>query len=116
MRSGEQIDVAQFLKGLVQMAADDVRRREGFPVSSAEQEARCSVANEFFEKSGNRRVELQLAKAIHCLEPLFNPTVMNFLLDKDDKEVRGNVLVNLDAKPGSSKTPLVAMVLYAGSS
>jgi hypothetical protein len=40
---------------------------------------------------------------------------MNFLLDKADKEVRGNVLVNLDAKPGSSKTPLVAMVL-AGSS
>jgi hypothetical protein len=56
------------------------------------------VANERFEKSGNRRVEVNLAKAICCLEPLFNPTVMNFLLDKHGEEVRRDVLVNLDAK------------------
>ena len=67
-------------------------------MSSAEQEARCPVANELFEKSRNRRVKINLAKAIRCLEPLFNPTVMNFLLDKDGKEVRRNVLVNLNAK------------------
>ena len=57
-----------------------------------------SVANEFFEKIGNRWVEVNLTKAIRCFEPLFKPTVMNFLLDKDGKEVRRNVLVNLYAK------------------
>ena len=67
-------------------------------MSSAKQEARCPVANELFEKSGNRRVEVNLAITIRCFEPLFNPTVMNFLLDKDGKEVRRNVLVNFDAK------------------
>jgi len=67
-------------------------------LSSAEQEARCPVANELFEKSGNRRVEINLAKAIRCFEPSFNPTVMNFLLDKDGQKVWGDVLVNLDAK------------------
>ena len=66
-------------------------------MSSAEQETRRPIARELFEKSGNRRVEINLAKAI-CFEPLFNPTVMNFLLDRDGEEVRRNVLVNLDAK------------------
>jgi hypothetical protein len=67
-------------------------------LSSTEQEGRCPVANELFEKSRNRRVEVNLAKAIRCLEPLLNPTVGNFLLDKDAKEVRRNVFVNLNAK------------------
>ncbi|MGD0214916.1 MAG: hypothetical protein ABSB87_16945 [Terriglobales bacterium] len=71
-------------------------------MSSAEQVARCPVANELFEKSGYRRVEIYLAKAVRGLEPLFNPTVMNFLLDEDGKEVRRNVLVNLYAKRLSS--------------
>src|SRR5580692_3036952 len=83
VRSGERIDVAQFLKGLVQMPTDDVLRREGFALSSAEQESRCPVANELFEKSSNRRVEVNLAKDICCFEPWFKPAVMNFLLDKD---------------------------------
>jgi len=55
-------------------------------LSSAEHETRCSVANELFEESGNRRVEVNLAKAIRCFESLFNPAVMNFLLDKDGQE------------------------------
>jgi hypothetical protein len=63
-----------------------------------EQEARCSVANELFEESGDRRVEVNLATAICCFESLFDPTVMNFLLDKDGQKVLGDVLVNLDAK------------------
>jgi hypothetical protein len=67
-------------------------------LSSTEQEARYSFANELFEKSGDHRVEVNLTTAICCFEPLFDPAVMNFLLDKDGQKVRGDVLVNLDAE------------------
>jgi hypothetical protein len=67
-------------------------------LSSAEQKPRRSGANELFKKSGNRRVEVNLAKAVRCFESLFDPTVMNFLLDKDGQEIRRDVFVNLDTK------------------
>jgi hypothetical protein len=43
-------------------------------------------------------VKVSLTKAVRCLEPLFDPAVMDLLFDGDGQEVRRNVLVNLDAK------------------
>ena len=71
-------------------------------MSSAEQKARCSVANELFEKSGNRRVEVNLAIAVRCLEPLFDPAVMNFLLDKDSQK-SGEMCLSI-SMPSASPT------------
>ena len=41
-------------------------------------------------------MEVNLTKAIHRLEPLFDPAVMNFLFDKNGQKVRGDMLANLN--------------------
>jgi hypothetical protein len=98
VRSSVRVDVVQFLQRFMQMATDDVRRRERLSCASAELEAGLSVANELLEKGGNRRVDVNLTKAIRCLETLFDPAVMNFLLEGDGQEICRDVFVDLNAK------------------
>jgi hypothetical protein len=62
------------------MATNDVRRRNGFSRPSAEQKARLLVADGLFEEGRNRRVDINLTKAILCFESLFDSAVMNLLL------------------------------------
>jgi hypothetical protein len=82
-RSGVHVDILQFLQRRAKMATDDVRRRDGSSCPSAEQKARLSLADELFEQGRNRRVDINLTKAIRCFESLFDPAVMNFLLDEN---------------------------------
>lgn len=85
-------------------------------MSSAEQEARRSIANKLFQENGNRRVEVNLAKTVRGFEPLFDPTVMNLLMNEDGQEVRRDMLVNLDTKrlfvfESPQTAPTLTMVL-----
>jgi hypothetical protein len=98
MRSGVHVDILQFLQRRVKMATNDVRRRNGSSRPSAEQKARFSVADELFEEGRNRGVNINLAKAIRCFESLFDPAVMNLLLDENGQKIARDVLVDLDAK------------------
>ncbi len=65
----------------MQMAPDYVRRRDGFSLSSTEEETSISVSNELFEKPGNRRVKIDLTKTVRRLEPLLDLAVTNLLLN-----------------------------------
>jgi hypothetical protein len=107
MRSGVHVDILQFLQRRVKMATDDVRRRDGSSCPSAEQKARLSLADELFEEGRNRRVDINLTKAVRCFESLFDPAVMNFLLDENGQAIWRDVLVDLDAKrlPYSQTAP-----------
>lgn len=79
MRPGAWIHVVQFLERHMQMAPNQVGRRERLPRSSAEQESKLAAANELFKESGNRRVKIDLADGIRSLEPLFDLSAANFL-------------------------------------
>jgi hypothetical protein len=96
-----------FLQRRVKMATEDVRRRDGSSCPSAEQKARLSLADELFEEGRNRRVDINLTKAIRCFESLFDPAVMNFLLGENGQTIWRDVLVDLDAKrlPYSQTSP-----------
>jgi len=52
-------------------------------------------------------VDINLTKAICCFESLFDPAVMNFLLDENGQTIWRDVLVDLDAKrlPYSQTNP-----------
>src|ERR1019366_10129882 len=80
------------------MATDYVRGRERLSQPSAEEETHLSVANELLEESGNRRVKVNLTKAVLCLEPLLDLAVANFLLNVNGLEIGRDVLVDLDSK------------------
>jgi hypothetical protein len=96
MRSGVHVDILQFLQRRVKMATNDVRRRNGSSRPSAEQKARFSVADELFEEGRNRRgVNINLAKAIRCFESLFDPAVMNLLLDENGQKIGRDVSQSL---------------------
>ena len=63
--SFEWVHIVQLLQGRVQMATDYVRGGEtAFPIECRRGSPMLSVANELFEKSGNRRVKVNLAKAV----------------------------------------------------
>jgi len=64
VRPGVRIHVFQFLQRLVQMAPDYVRRRDWVPLSCAKDETSFPVINELFEQLSNRRVKINLAKAV----------------------------------------------------
>jgi hypothetical protein len=98
MCSGVHVDILQSLQRQMKMATNDVRRRNGFSRPSAEQKARLSVADELFEEGRNRRVDINLTKAIRCFESLFDSAVMNLLLDENGQKIWRDVLVDLDAK------------------
>jgi hypothetical protein len=80
MRSGEWIQVVQFLQRNKQMAPNDVGRRKRLPGSTAEQEPSFAAANELFEPSGNRRVKIDLTDGIGSLEPFFDLSATNLLM------------------------------------
>ena len=96
--SGVWIDVVQFLQRHMQMAPNDVGRRKRLPGSSAEQESNLAAANELFEPSGNRRVKIDLADGIGSLEPLFDLSATNLLLDVKGQEIGRDVFIDFDAK------------------
>ena len=98
MRSGEWIQVVQFLQRNMQMAPNDVGRRKRLPGSSAEQESNLAAANELFEPSGNRRVKIDLTDGIRRLEPLFDLSATNLLLDVKGQEIGRDVFIDFDAK------------------
>ncbi len=77
VRSSERVDVLQFVESLVQMATDDVRRRERLSFSRAEQETQRAVASELFEERGNRRMKVNLTQAPRRLEALLDLAQIN---------------------------------------
>ena len=98
MRSGEWIQVVQSLQRHMQMAPNYVGRRKRLPGSSAEQESNLAAANELFEPSGNRRVKIDLTDGIRSLEPLFDLSATNLLLDVKGQEIGRDVFIDFDAK------------------
>jgi hypothetical protein len=66
---GVWVDVVQFLQHHMKMAPNHVGRRKRLPGSSAEQESTLAAANELFEPSGNRRVNIDFTDGIRSLEP-----------------------------------------------
>jgi hypothetical protein len=80
MRSGEWIQVVQFLQRNMQMAPNDVGRGKRLPGSSAEQESSFAAANELFEPSGNHRMKIDLTDGIGSLEPFLDLSATNLLL------------------------------------
>jgi hypothetical protein len=60
VRPGERIHVLEFFQRLVQMAPDYVSGRDGFSLSSAEEETSFAVANKLFEDLGYRRMKIDL--------------------------------------------------------
>ena len=98
MRSGEWIQVVQFLQRNMQMAPNYVGLRKRLPSSSAEQESNLAAANELLEPSGNRRVKIDLTDGIRSLEPLFDLSATNLLLDVKGEEIGRDVFIDFDAK------------------
>jgi hypothetical protein len=98
MRPRVWIDVVQSLQRHMQMAPNYVGRRKRLPGSSAEQESSFAAANELFEPSGNRRVKIDLTDGIGRLEPLFDLSATNFLLDVKSQEILRDVFIDFDAK------------------
>lgn len=91
--SGVWIHVVQFLERHMQMAPNYVGRRKRLPGSSAEQESNLAAVNELFEPSANRRVKIDLTDGIGSLEPFFDLSATNLLLDVKGQEIRRNVFI-----------------------
>jgi hypothetical protein len=98
VRPGYRIHVFEFFQRLMQMAADYICGRDGFSLSGAEKETSLAVANELFEKAGDRRMKIDLTKAVRRFEPVLDLAVTNLLIDGEGQEVRRDVLIDLDAQ------------------
>src|SRR4029077_4984574 len=105
MRSSGWIRVVQFLQRHMQMAPNDVGRRKRLPGSSAEQKSNLAAANELFEPSGNRRVKIDLTDGIRSLEPLFDLSATNLLLDVNGREIGRSCFIVFDANPPPDSKP-----------
>jgi len=62
------------------------------------QESSFAAANELFEPSGNRRVKIDLTDGIGSLEPFFDLSATNLLLDVKGQEIARDVFIDFDAK------------------
>src|ERR1035438_6696463 len=88
----------QFLQGWVKVPAEDVGGAQWPSSAGLEQEPALPISGKFLESSGDLRVKIDFPKCACGLEPLFDLAMACLLLDADRQEVRGDVLVNLQAK------------------
>ena len=70
---------------------------ERLPRSSAEQKSHLAAANELFEPSGDRRMKIDLTDGIRRLEPWFDPSAANLLLDVKRQEIARDVFIDFEA-------------------
>jgi hypothetical protein len=96
--AGEWIHEPQLLQRRMKVPANDVRRGKRFPVPGAEQKPCLAPMNEFFQHFRDRRMEIHLSNSARCLEPFFDLALANLLVDADGPKIRGDVLVNFNAK------------------
>jgi hypothetical protein len=86
VRSGVWIHVFQFLQCPVKMAPDlCLSERLGSPFVCGRGN-QFPLVNELLEQLSNRRVKVNLPKAVGCLEPVFNLAVTDLLLDANGQE------------------------------
>ena len=79
----------------------------GLPVRVQNRKPDFRSPTNSLRRGRNRRVDINLTKALRCFESLFDPAVMNFLLGENGQTICRDVLVDLDAKrlPYSQTSP-----------
>lgn len=88
----------QLLQSRMQVTTEDVRVRKGFSVSRAEGESRSSVADEYFEHFGHRRVKVHIPISVVCLEIGLHSAMAYFLSDQKGCAVISDVFGNVKSK------------------
>lgn len=69
MRSGVWVNVAKFLQGRVEMATNDIGRRDGLAVSGAKQIPLFAFADVALQEVGNHRMKVNLPLGARRFEP-----------------------------------------------
>jgi hypothetical protein len=116
MRPGERIHVLEFFQRLVQIAPDYVRGRDGFSLSSSEEETSLAVANKLFEHlSGGLEMEKNTEQNNQNEEATFSDREVLLTiryLDPDITPEASNVVVFIIFLAPLSMICAVCILLY----
>ena len=96
------VDVPKFLQRRMQVATNEVGRRQRFSILALEQESAGASADELSQQSGYFRMEVYLSKSTCSLQAILHFAVACLLVDGDGGAVTGKMLVYFDPKQFSN--------------